>query len=210
MLAVVKGLSFLVGTVVSIVVNWVLWPFVARHELRYALSSMLFFMSVIYRSRKPDLFLVRLADGPLTNLGTVSRYVYFEEGKEPTPEDIERSEMLEGRLREGFVRIRQLLVRPNTPQTLCNSRTGPETKCIYRFSPGTKSASARPSIPCPTPPSPTPASASSSTLSPCASPPCSTRRTTSEIIRLPPRNSSGTGAMPWPLSLGTCTSWQVP
>jgi len=52
---------------------------------------MLFFMSIIYRS-------------------TVSRYVYFEEGKEPTPEDIERSEMLEGRLREGFVRIRQLLV----------------------------------------------------------------------------------------------------
>ena len=74
-----------------IVVNWVLWPFVARHELRFALSSMLFFMSIIYRS-------------------VVAKYVYFEEGKEPTPEDIRRSEMLEGRLREGFVRIRQLLV----------------------------------------------------------------------------------------------------
>ncbi len=44
-------------------------------------------------------------------IGVVSRYVYFEEGQEPTPEDIEASEILEGRLREGFVRIRQLLVR---------------------------------------------------------------------------------------------------
>lgn len=46
----------------------------------------------------------------LTHTGVVSKYVYFEEGMEPTPDDIERSEMLEGRLREGFVRIRQLLV----------------------------------------------------------------------------------------------------
>ena len=45
------GLAFLVGTVVPIVVNWVLWPFVARHELRFALSSMMFFMSIIYRSK---------------------------------------------------------------------------------------------------------------------------------------------------------------
>lgn len=50
LLAVAKGVSFLVGTSVPIVVNWIIWPFVARHELRFALSSMLFFMSVIYRS----------------------------------------------------------------------------------------------------------------------------------------------------------------
>ncbi|KAF4124373.1 protein transport [Geosmithia morbida] len=89
--AVFQGLAFLVGTIVPVIVNWVLWPFIARHELRFALSSMMFFMSIIYRS-------------------VVSKYVYFEEGMEPTPDDIERSEMLEGRLREGFVRIRQLLV----------------------------------------------------------------------------------------------------
>lgn len=41
----------------------------------------------------------------------VAKYIYFEEGKEPTPEDIVKSEILEGRIREGFVRIRQLLVR---------------------------------------------------------------------------------------------------
>ncbi|KAF7560596.1 hypothetical protein G7046_g3567 [Stylonectria norvegica] len=91
LLAVHKGLVFFVGTTTPIIVNWILWPFVARHELRTALSSMLFFMSIIYRS-------------------VVARYVYFDEGKDPTPDDIRRSEMLESRLREGFVRIRQLLV----------------------------------------------------------------------------------------------------
>ncbi|KAL6352834.1 hypothetical protein LRP88_13307 [Fusarium phalaenopsidis] len=40
----------------------------------------------------------------------VANYVYFDEGKDPTPEVITRSEMLESRMREGFVRIRQLLV----------------------------------------------------------------------------------------------------
>lgn len=42
--------------------------------------------------------------------GVVARYVYYDDGEEPGKEDIERSEMLEGRLREGFVRIRQLMV----------------------------------------------------------------------------------------------------
>ena len=40
----------------------------------------------------------------------MSQYVYYEAGDEPTKEDIEASETLEGRLREGFVRLRQLLV----------------------------------------------------------------------------------------------------
>ncbi|OAA46477.1 Brefeldin A-sensitivity protein 4 [Beauveria brongniartii RCEF 3172] len=88
-LAARQGLVFFVGTAAPILVNWVLWPFVARHELRSALSSMLFFMSVTYRS-------------------AVATYVYFD--APPTPADIHRSELLEGRLREGFVRIRQLLV----------------------------------------------------------------------------------------------------
>ncbi|KAM0426760.1 hypothetical protein ACHAPT_008076 [Fusarium lateritium] len=91
LLGVHKGLVFFVGTTTPIVVNWILWPFVARHELRSALSSMLFFMSVMYRN-------------------VVANYVYFDEGKDPTPDVIRRSEMLESRMREGFVRIRQLLV----------------------------------------------------------------------------------------------------
>ncbi|KAM0331666.1 hypothetical protein ACHAQA_003345 [Verticillium albo-atrum] len=90
-MAVTRGVAFLVGTVSAVMINWVLWPFVSRHELRKAISSMLFYQSVIYRS-------------------VVSKYVYYEDQKQPTKQDIERSEMLEGRLREGFVRIRQLLI----------------------------------------------------------------------------------------------------
>jgi hypothetical protein len=81
----------LTGVVTAILVNWILWPFVTRHALHKSLSSMLFFLSIIYRS-------------------VVAKYVYYEAGHQPTPEDVLGSEMLEGRLREGFVRIRQLLV----------------------------------------------------------------------------------------------------
>lgn len=85
-----RGLAFVVGVVAAVVVNWILWPFIARHELRKALSAMLIYSSIIYR-------------------GVVAKYVYYEEGEEPQETDVQRSEMLEGRLREGFVRIRQLL-----------------------------------------------------------------------------------------------------
>jgi hypothetical protein len=85
-----RGVAFVVGVVAAVVVNWVLWPFIARHELRKALSAMLIYSSIIYR-------------------GVVAKYVYYQDGEEPQEKDIERSEMLEGRLREGFVRIRQLL-----------------------------------------------------------------------------------------------------
>ncbi|KAF4978775.1 hypothetical protein FZEAL_4889 [Fusarium zealandicum] len=91
LIGVHKGLVFFVGITTPVVLNWILWPFIARHELRYALSSMLFFMSVMYRN-------------------VVANYVYFDEGKDPTPEVIRHSEMLESRMREGFVRVRQLLV----------------------------------------------------------------------------------------------------
>lgn len=71
---------------------------------------MLFFMSVIYRSEP---ILVSTIDSlSLTPLDVVANYVYFDEGEDPTPDDITRSEMLESRMREGFVRVRQLLVCP--------------------------------------------------------------------------------------------------
>ncbi|ESZ91243.1 hypothetical protein SBOR_8365 [Sclerotinia borealis F-4128] len=85
-----RGVAFVVGIVAAVVVNWFLWPFVARHELRKALSSMLIYSSIIYR-------------------GVVAKYVYYEDGEEPGVKDMQQSEMLEGRLREGFVRLRQLL-----------------------------------------------------------------------------------------------------
>jgi hypothetical protein len=67
-----RGVAFVVGVVAAVVVNWILWPFVARHELRKALSGMMIYSSIIYR-------------------GVVARYVYYDEGEEPQKEDIERS-----------------------------------------------------------------------------------------------------------------------
>ncbi|KAI1100918.1 hypothetical protein F4804DRAFT_335760 [Jackrogersella minutella] len=89
-IAATHGAAMVIGVVASVTVNWVLWPFVARHDLRKAVATMLFYSSIVYRS-------------------IVSRYVYYEEGDEPTKEDILASEILDGRLREGFVRLRQLL-----------------------------------------------------------------------------------------------------
>lgn len=85
-----RGLAFVVGVVAAVVVNWILWPFVARHELRKSLSAMLLHSALLYRR-------------------VVGKYIYYIDGEEPGPEDIAKSEMLEGRLREGFVRMRQLM-----------------------------------------------------------------------------------------------------
>ena len=48
-MAATRGLAFIVGVWAAILINWLLWPFVARHELRKAVSNMLFFLSIIYR-----------------------------------------------------------------------------------------------------------------------------------------------------------------
>ncbi|KAL8903123.1 MAG: hypothetical protein Q9171_007508 [Xanthocarpia ochracea] len=85
-----RGLAFAVAIFASILTNWVMWPFVARHELKKSLAAMMLHLAILYR-------------------GVVSRYIYYAEEQAPNAQDIQRSEMLEGRLREGFVRIRQLL-----------------------------------------------------------------------------------------------------
>lgn len=114
-----QGAVFLVGTCAPILVNWLLWPFVARHELRSALSSMLFYMSVVYRSKHPrqrtkyqQLHLTVHANTSsfFFFIDVNAKYVHFQEDHEPEAEDVAKSELLEGRLREGFVRLRQLLV----------------------------------------------------------------------------------------------------
>ena len=84
------GLVFIVGVITAIMVNWILWPFIARHELRKSISTMVLNSAIIYRS-------------------VIARYIYYAEGHEPSQEDVERSEALESRLREGFVRMRQLM-----------------------------------------------------------------------------------------------------
>jgi hypothetical protein len=85
-----RGVACIVGITAAIIVNWIIWPFIARHELRKSVSTMLLHLAILYR-------------------GVVSKYVYYTDEGSPTHKDIEKSEMLEGRLREAFVRIRQLL-----------------------------------------------------------------------------------------------------
>ncbi|KAG0135411.1 hypothetical protein HOY82DRAFT_536830 [Tuber indicum] len=77
-----RGLSLIVGIVTAVVVNWVIWPFVARHELRKSLSFMMLNLGISYG-------------------GVVARYIYYEANSQPTREDLERSETQEARLREG-------------------------------------------------------------------------------------------------------------
>ena len=85
-----RGLAFVIGLLAALIVNWILWPFIARHELRKSLSATMLHSAILYR-------------------GVVAKYIYYTKGEEPTMEDITKSEMLEGRLRESFVRMRQLL-----------------------------------------------------------------------------------------------------
>jgi len=44
-----RGLAFLVGVVAAVFINWCLWPFVARHELRKSLASMMLHLGFHYR-----------------------------------------------------------------------------------------------------------------------------------------------------------------
>ncbi|KAI4107985.1 MAG: hypothetical protein L6R37_001267 [Teloschistes peruensis] len=85
-----RGLAFAIAILASILTNWIIWRFVARHELRKSLSAMMLHLAILYR-------------------GVISKYIYYDSLHQPSAKDVERSEMLEGRLREGFVRIRQLM-----------------------------------------------------------------------------------------------------
>ena len=112
-----RGMAFVIGVVAALLVNWMFWPFVARHELRKSLASMLLHSSILYRS-------------------IISKYVYYKEGQPPGPEEIQKSEMLEGRLREGFVRIRQLL-ELTRHEMVRSSPTAPSS--ILQFFPSSSS-----------------------------------------------------------------------
>lgn len=49
-IAATRGAAIVVGVMTAALVNWLLWPFVGRHELRKASAMMLFFISIVYRS----------------------------------------------------------------------------------------------------------------------------------------------------------------
>jgi hypothetical protein len=70
-----RGVAFVVGVVAAVTVNWMLWPFVARHELRKSISSMILHCAVVYR-------------------GVVAKYIYYEDGEAPEEVDVTKSEMV--------------------------------------------------------------------------------------------------------------------
>lgn len=61
-----RGVAFLVGIFAALFANWVLWPFVARHELRKSLSTLMLHSAILYR-------------------GVVARYIYYAENNAPGP-----------------------------------------------------------------------------------------------------------------------------
>ncbi|EPS40737.1 hypothetical protein H072_5369 [Dactylellina haptotyla CBS 200.50] len=89
-IAYTRGTSFIIGVLASVFINWCLWPFVARHELRKSLANMLINLSIVYRS-------------------VVAKYIYHDLDYMPSEQDIIDSRVREAKLREGFVRIRELL-----------------------------------------------------------------------------------------------------
>ena len=89
-IAYTRALAFIIGVISALLINWLLWPFIARHELRKSISAMLLHTAILYR-------------------GIIAKYIYYAPSSPPTPTDIARSEILENRLREGFLRMHQLL-----------------------------------------------------------------------------------------------------
>lgn len=43
-----RGVAIVVGICAAVVVNWCLWPFVARHELRKSISNMMLHLASTY------------------------------------------------------------------------------------------------------------------------------------------------------------------
>lgn len=81
-----RGVAIIVGVSASIFINWIFWPFVARHEVRKAMSTVLLHISQCYQ-------------------GVADRYLYKLQGDEPTQLTFSLSEVREARLRAGMLRL---------------------------------------------------------------------------------------------------------
>lgn len=84
-----RGVAIIVGVTSSICINWIFWPFVARHEVRKGMAIVLLYLSQSYQI---------VAD----------RYLYKYQGDDPDQWTIALSEIREARLRSG----KCLLVNP--------------------------------------------------------------------------------------------------
>lgn len=80
-----RGVAILVGVTSSILISWIFWPFVARHEVRKGMSVVLLHLSQSYKN-------------------VVDRYLYKYQGNDPDQWTIALSEIREARLRSGKYR----------------------------------------------------------------------------------------------------------
>lgn len=81
-----RMVAIVVGIFAAVFINWCLWPFVARHELRKSISAMMLHLAISYR-------------------GIVTRYIYHDHGVGPSEEDVRMSQIQESRLREGTLSL---------------------------------------------------------------------------------------------------------
>lgn len=75
-----QGCAVIVGVASSIIISWIFWPFVARQEVRKAMGIVLSHLSQCYQS-------------------VTDRYLYKDEGNDPTALTLSLSEIREARMR---------------------------------------------------------------------------------------------------------------
>lgn len=83
-----------IGVMVSIVISWIFWPFVARHEVRKSLASLLQYLSQSYQI---------VAD----------RYLYKDENDNITSLTLQMSEVREARIIQNMNALEQLIELTN-------------------------------------------------------------------------------------------------
>ncbi|SCU96362.1 LAME_0F15984g1_1 [Lachancea meyersii CBS 8951] len=94
----VTGVALLCGILPSIPINWILWSFTARHELRLSVASLLAHISQSYQS---------VAD----------RYLYRDAGDAPTELTLKFSNIREVRLSQSLIAVREMLRKARTEPT---------------------------------------------------------------------------------------------
>ncbi|QLG74226.1 hypothetical protein HG535_0G01100 [Zygotorulaspora mrakii] len=88
----VTGLSFIVAMLLSVPINWVVWSFKARSELRFSVSSLLAHISQSYQA-------------------VTDRYLYRDANDSPTELTLALSHIREVRLTQSMLAVRELLTR---------------------------------------------------------------------------------------------------
>ncbi|CCC69603.1 hypothetical protein NCAS_0D00220 [Naumovozyma castellii] len=86
------GVALFIGILISIPINWIVWPFWAKSELRLSISSLLAHLSQSYQS-------------------VTDRYLYRDSNDEPTELTMDYAHIREVRLTQSIAAVSDLLMR---------------------------------------------------------------------------------------------------